>query len=514
LTRTYARIIIPIVSGWVDLTSRIDVYASMSNFTYLGQFAPGKGLGIRYRSLRFSGVSNFILRYFKSRHGTTVVDDSFQAINSSTNFIVDHCSFSWGWDETASLYRDNSTFTIQNSIISEGCNERAPLGGENGGERHAFGSLFGGTDCSFFRNIMAHFIIRNPSISSGSSVVDIRDSVFYNWITRPTDGGNDAEVNMVNNYYKPGPGTTATDVFCRPQKGATTYGRYYLSGNKLVGMPSVDGNQKLGVKLDSTADTAALRDTVVVDSPFSVPSDLYTGGASANADDAYTSVLADAGMSLNRDAVDVRIIDEITNGTVRPSTTWTTGQQGIIENEDTVGGFPDLPSGTLTDLGTSGDGIPDAWKTANGLTIGTNYGVSGTIGSNPSLFDTEIASPTYGYRWIEIYSFELAEDIIIPEDYTLTVSSTGNGTTNITTAIAIEGQFITLSAIPNSGYRYDKWERLIGGIWTNLNVLASFNFIMPDADTSVRASFVLADEPETPIATGDRFFARFEEPIV
>jgi hypothetical protein len=239
-----------------------------------------------------------------------------------------------------------------------------------------------------------------------------------------------------------------------------------------------------------------------------VPSDLYTGGSSANADDAYTSVLADAGMSLNRDAVDVRIIDEITNGTVRLSTTWTTGQQGIIENEDTVGGFPDLPSGTLTDLGTSGDGIPDAWKTANGLTIGTNYGVSGTIGSNPSLFDTDILSPTYGYRWIEIYSFELAEDIVIPEEYTLTVSSLGNGTTNITTATAIEGQSIALSAIPNSGYRYDKWERLIGETWTDLIVLSSFNFIMPDANTSVRASFVSDIIPIPPILNSKKIFKK------
>lgn len=91
---------------------------------------------------------------------------------------------------------------------------------------------------------------------------------------------------------------------------------------------------------------------------------------------------------------------------------------------------------------------------------------------------------------------------------TLSISSTGNGTTNISTATVIAGTPIALSAIPDSGYRYDKWERLIGGTWTNLNALASFNFIMPDENTSLRASFVLIETPIPPINSDKKLFKK------
>lgn len=522
LTRNYRRKIVPLVSGWVELTDRINIFASMSNFTYFGMLGPGKGLRVRKHGIRCSGASNFIFRYFASRMGTDgFVDDAFQCVNNCANFILDHCSFSWGWDETLSPYSGATNFTVQDTIVSEGCNQKGPAGGENPEERHAYGSLFGGTNCSWFRNLMAHFLIRFPSISSGSSVVDIRDSVFYNWAQRPTDGGNDAQVNLVDNYYKPGPATIAagssvTNVFLRPQKSSTTYGRYFLSGNKLVGRPEVDSNQKAGVRLDNTTDTNNLLDTVVVNTPFPVDADAYTGRKSANADAAYLSVLSNVGMSLDRDAVDERLVAEVQGGTVTlaPGQTWTTGQPGIIENPATVGGWPIIPEMLNVGLGPSGDPIPDAWKIANGLNTATNYGIDGTIDTHPQLFDTNVASPTYGYHWVEIYSMHLTGEInpvTPPEEFDLMVLHTVGGTINTEGGVFVEGAIANLEVLTIApGYEFKGWRNEAGDI---INTDEEYAYIMPKRDVVLTAVFEPIPTPPNPSA--QRMFCRqITEPLV
>jgi hypothetical protein len=72
---------------------------------------------------------------------------------------------------------------------------------------------------------------------------------------------------------------------------------------------------------------------------------------------AFGTVLAEAGASLHRDAVDERIIGYLKS----------LGKEGkIFKSEVDAGGQPKLNSGTpLKD--TDGDGIPDAWEKANHL---------------------------------------------------------------------------------------------------------------------------------------------------
>jgi hypothetical protein len=71
---------------------------------------------------------------------------------------------------------------------------------------------------------------------------------------------------------------------------------------------------------------------------------------------AYKRVLADAGAVLpKRDAVDIRIVGEVINGTGK-----------IIDDEQQVGGWPDLKSAEPPD-DSDKDGMPDTWEKEHGL---------------------------------------------------------------------------------------------------------------------------------------------------
>jgi hypothetical protein len=66
-------------------------------------------------------------------------------------------------------------------------------------------------------------------------------------------------------------------------------------------------------------------------------------------------VLAHAGASLVRDAVDARVVDDVRHRRGR-----------LIDSQREVGGWPALRS-LPAPPDTDGDGLPDAWETARGL---------------------------------------------------------------------------------------------------------------------------------------------------
>mgnify|MGYP001809708331 CR=1 FL=1 len=158
-----------------------------------------------------------------------------------------------------------------------------------------------------------------------------------------------------------------------------------------------------------------------------------------------------------------------------------------------------LPVGTVVNLvSTPNSGftftrweqfISGSWSTISGAGASFNYT---TTAFDRSLRPVFTAIPTY----------------------TLTVSALANGTTNISTATQPQGTVIPLVAIPNSGFIFDKWEILNGIVWDEIiGAAQSFNYVMTNQNKSVRASFVEGTPPIPPIATGDRFFARFNEII-
>ena len=83
------------------------------------------------------------------------------------------------------------------------------------------------------------------------------------------------------------------------------------------------------------------------------------------AEQAYVTVLAKAGCSLHRDAVDTRILEEVRTGTYTyEGAKGSTG--GLIDTQSDVGGWPELQT-AARETDTDYDGIPDAWETKNGL---------------------------------------------------------------------------------------------------------------------------------------------------
>ena len=99
--------------------------------------------------------------------------------------------------------------------------------------------------------------------------------------------------------------------------------------------------------------------------------------------------------------------------------------------------------------------------------------------------------------WDERYSFNrvngtLAVENKVEEQFTVTVTSGGNGTASASPAKAVAGTTITLTAMPNAGYHFKKWQVTSGNV-----TITSNKFNMPSANVEVKAVFE-EDAPPAP----------------
>lgn len=413
------RIVVFEVSGNIELKSRLNV--GDSNLTIAGQTAPGDGITVQNFPFRIIEKNNIIIRFIRFRLGDLagVMEDAAEG-RFCKNVIIDHCSFSWGTDETASFYA-NENFTLQWSIISEGLNNTLHSKGP-----HGFGGLFGGKNASFHHNLIAHFILRTPGFDNPDiylnvlnlqkfrGIVDFRNNVIYNWRDRASSNGPEGEFNIINNYYKPGPSTKAEAHFLNPTGGKWGYGKFYVSGNILEKKPNIDDDNWLGVRLESSALTLNFLDSIKLLSPLpttislrkAVPNltsliiqselSLEVYDKSYTAEETFERVIEQAGASLSRDEVDQRIISEAKSGTYSfQGSNGSTG--GIIDSQKDVGGWPKLKS-IVPPLDTDRDGMPDIWEISNGL--------------DPNKNDSRQYKLHSFYTNIEVYINSLVDSII------------------------------------------------------------------------------------------------------
>jgi pectate lyase len=306
--------------------------------TIAGQTAPGDGICIKKTesdgsAFELDGTHDVIIRFLRIRAGNNTGafrGESFRAYNSD-NFILDHCSCSWGNPETLSASGTVDRYTVQWSIISEG----------NDQQRHAFASVIGGDRSSWHHNLFAHMESRVPRWGDITVQCDFRNNVMYDW------GGYCAygdvrSLNYVNNYLRSGPSTKQKYFISDPKTPLPA--ALYVSGNLIVGHPAISEDNWKGVNANRSLQSAT---------PFAAPPIPLQ-----SAEEAFASVLKNAGAILpKRDSVDARAVSDAQNGSGH-----------IINSEKDVGGWPAYASGTPP-LDSTHDGIPDDWKRAHGLPL-------------------------------------------------------------------------------------------------------------------------------------------------
>jgi len=361
------------VSGTIELKSPLEI--KNPYITIAGQTAPGDGIALKDYPLEI-GADQVIIRYIRVRLGDEQKMDA-DAISSrfTKNLIVDHVSASWSIDETISIYHADSV-TVQWSMITESLYKSHHKKGH-----HGFGGIWGGNYTTYHHNLLAHHSSRNPRFASGAGHTDYRNNVIYNWGYNSAYGGekyqqgdkrfNFTKINMIANYYKPGPATLPGKTRYRIanpsfRNRTDDFGKWYIADNVVEGNPKVSANNWAGgVQTDISFNKIRL------DNPWpSMPIDQQT------AREAYHSVLEHAGATLpKRDAVDRRIIDEVRGGyatyeggsyTQDNSVADPSKKSGIIDSQADVGGWPELKNATAP-KDTDHDGMPDTWERRHGL---------------------------------------------------------------------------------------------------------------------------------------------------
>ena len=364
------------VSGTIDLKS--DLRIKNPNITIAGQTAPGDGICIKRYPLMIS-ANEVIIRHIRVRFGDESGQDS-DAISARyvKNLILDHVSASWSVDETMSIYHCEN-ITVQWCMITE-----SMFSSNHVKNNHGYGGIWGSNYGTYHHNLIAHHSSRNPRFASGCGNTDYRNNVLFNWGFHAAYGGETVQknsekfvfsnINMVANYQKAGPATVPGEVTHRiaapwSRNKADDYGKWFISGNVIEGNPWVSANNWLGGV--QPQDGSECIEGLKLEKPW--PAMAIN---QQTAEEAYASVLDNAGASLpKRDAVDLRIIDEVRNGYATfegPSyeqdykVTDKSKKCGIIDSQNDVGGWPELKS-TPAPVDTDHDGMPDDWEDENNL---------------------------------------------------------------------------------------------------------------------------------------------------
>lgn len=417
INQKYPRTIVFDVCGTIRLKG--DLSIRTGDLTIAGQTAPGDGICIAEWPFQIK-ASNVILRYLRIRPGSVHADkheaDGLGSMDQN-DIIVDHCSISWSIDECCSVYGGRN-LTVQWCIISQSLRNAGHSKGT-----HGYGGNWGGSGCTYAHNLLCHHGSRTPRLGPrpGTQLderLDLRNNVIYNWAGNGCYGGEGMNVNIVNNYYKPGPatmkrprtvrmriaapgirtskycGVTEFDANGRPKGGNKwlpmwhVWGDYYVDGNVNPDFPELSyDNWNYGVwnQIDRAANDSATDteiDTLKVDRPLPFP--LTT---SWSAEEAYERVLGYSGCVKVRpgstsnstylalDYIDSVMVRDTREGKATFGSS--EGYPGLVDTEEDTrcGANPEawpLLRATHMEIArqkndTDDDGIPDYWEKKLGL---------------------------------------------------------------------------------------------------------------------------------------------------
>ncbi|MCM8732165.1 polysaccharide lyase family 1 protein [Hephaestia sp. GCM10023244] len=340
------------VSGTIALKS--ELLLTQGRVTIAGQTAPGDGITLKDHSFNIA-ADDVIVRYIRARlGGASGTQQDALTVTTGRRIIIDHVSASWSVDETLSSSSHYDTpgegvwdLSVQWSIIANSLRRSNHDKGE-----HGYGSLIRaarGARMSYHHNLWANHLDRMPrpgnySLPSEDDIggmLDFRSNVFYNWGKERAgynyDVSTHIQYNFIDNSYIAGPDSKGAIAFEEKNQLA----RAFYAGNSMNGTVPTDqrtlvtGHIPVGYWLDAPLDVGP-----VVADP---------------APQAYERVLARAGASRVRDAIDKKIVEGVRTRTGR-----------IIDNETQDGGWPVLTSHPAP-VDSDNDGMPDAWERARGL---------------------------------------------------------------------------------------------------------------------------------------------------
>jgi hypothetical protein len=298
---------------------------------------------------------------------TTDRDDAMTVSSDASDVIIDHCSVSYGTDETLSMPGDEGrgprNLTLQWSIVAWGLQRN----------NHSAGSLFTSNQTTIHHTLWAFNKTRNPRARSEEASnrgqgghLDWVNNVIYGW-NAPDPVGEAQDWSISHDPFILA-GTS------NGQHAANAVGNYFISTrsasyafhNGTSNFSLFASNNLLDGNANGALDSSKSGNDMIEGSPTLLGARLAGPEVTTDAPaDAYTRVLAGAGVTVPaRDEADALLISQVQ------------GQSGILiqSEEDLIGlGVGDSGYGTLPNASrpagfdTDQDGMPNVWETANGF---------------------------------------------------------------------------------------------------------------------------------------------------
>ena len=350
------RIIVFDVGGTITLNS---VVSCANNLTIAGQTAPGGGIAIIGHEVSFSARSNEIVRFVRIRPGSlSSIDEDAINVGDGTNMIFDHISLEFAGYNNIDAHGDNGTdaITVQNSIIGD------PM--SNGTEaKQGFGAHTEhlGGKMAWYYNLWVSEHNRQPLAKIDTIFVNNTEYNFQDGYTVANTSGSFRH-DIINNYFITGPtDPSGANAFFQMNANQSIYSTGNLIDNNNDG--SLNGSS-----IDPGGGGTVL----------SLPwSSLSTNATVYPTAGAYYYDVSLAG-ALPYDQLDSLIISQIKtlgNGTAGTGAGTAGPGSSLYYDQTSTGlgnnGYGVINSG-IPETDSDGDGMPDYWELANGLSITSN----------------------------------------------------------------------------------------------------------------------------------------------
>jgi len=362
--------------GTIDMRSAIRI--ENPYITIAGQTAPGGGILIKGK--RFSSTPiristhDVVIRFIRVRTGRdsggSQSGDTIGIENNAYNVVIDHCSVSWGRDENLQVWSNSVAshdITFSWNITSEALLNHS-MGFITGSNTPAIADQM--TNIDVHHNLFLHNDKRNPYVKHKTG--RIVNNIVYNWGDWGFLSEGGTHFDIINNLYISGPSSSGYEAWAGPPapgwNDSATFDPdncpekciyHYVIGNKGPHHPDPSGDNWSFLCWDiygssgcNPVPSVYRRMSPLASPPFPI--------SAVPVSQLEAIILPDVGASrrldqngnwvMNRDAVDLRLLNEYENSTGK-----------LISDESEVGGFPTIASGTPY-ADSDHDGMPNDWE--------------------------------------------------------------------------------------------------------------------------------------------------------